>query len=167
MGKTPQTIARGTTPEETLALMGIELPAAAPKPIANFANTAHDGGLLFVSGQGPLTADGTFLTGKVGADVTAEEAYDHARLVGINLVTVLRDELGALSRVRKVLKLFGMVNATPDFTRHPQVINGCSDLLEALFGHLGGHARSAIGVGSLPMGITVEIEAVVAVDEAG
>lgn len=151
------------TPYERLKALGITLPAP-PAPIANFVTHVEEGKLLFLSGQGPSEADGRRHTGKVGADVTVAQAYAHARLTGINLIAVMQAALGDLGRVRRVVKLFGMVNAAPDFTDHPSVINGCSDLLVEVFGPAGAHARSAIGQGSLPGQITVEIEAVVAID---
>jgi len=116
-----------------------------------------------MSGQGPVTSNGQLMTGKVGDTVSTEDAYQHALLVGLNLLSVLHDELGDLSRVTRVVKLLGMVNATPDFSEHPQVINGCSDLLVYVLGEAGRHSRSAVGVGSLPNNITVEIEAIVAI----
>ena len=143
---------------------GIVLPAP-PRPVANFATHAQEGNLLFLSGQGPQTETGEFRTGKVGAGVTVEEAYADARLVGINLLAVLHFALGDLDRVKRVIKLLGMVNAAPDFTDHPLVINGCSDLFVEIFGDAGHHARSAVGLGSLPRNITVEIEAVVAIKD--
>jgi enamine deaminase RidA (YjgF/YER057c/UK114 family) len=151
------------TPYERLKALGITLPAA-PPPIANFVTHVQEGKLLFLSGQGPSEADGSQHTGKVGAGVTVEQAYGHARLTGINLIAVMHAALGDLSRVRRVVKLFGMVNAAPDFADHPAVINGCSDLMVEVFGPQGIHARSAVGHGSLPGQITVEIEAVVAID---
>ncbi|MBP0580561.1 RidA family protein [Labrys sp. LIt4] len=151
------------SPYERLAALGIKLPVA-PAPIANFVTHVQEGNLLFLSGQGPNHADGRSHTGKVGAEVSIEEAYQHARLTGINLIAVMQDALGDLSRVRRVVKLFGMVNAAPDFAQHPAVINGCSDLLIEVFGDSGVHARSAVGQGSLPGQITVEIEAIVAID---
>jgi enamine deaminase RidA (YjgF/YER057c/UK114 family) len=105
------------------------------------------------------------MTGKVGRTISTEEAYEHARLVGLNLLAVTKKESGALSRVRRVVKLFGMVNADPDFTEHPKVINGCSDLFGEVFGEAGFHARSAVGMGSLPNNITVEIEAILELAE--
>nr|WP_240804489.1 RidA family protein [Qingshengfaniella alkalisoli] len=138
----------------------LDLPAAPPDPIGNFSNTLIVGDMLYVSGQGPVQADGTLLRGKVGTDVTAEVAYDHARLVGLNLLAAVKKEIGDWSRFRRVVKVLGLVNATPDFTRHPTVINGCSDLLVEVFGDAGVHTRSALGVGSLPNNITVEIEAI-------
>lgn len=152
------------TPGERLAGMGIMLPAP-PPPIANFLTHVREGNLVFLSGQGPREADGTLHTGKVGADVSSAEAYRHARLTGINLLSVLQETLGDLGRVKRIVKLLGMVNAVPDFGDHPAVINGCSDLFIEVFGDRGHHARSAVGVGSLPGNITVEIEAVVSVED--
>ena len=150
------------TPYQRLATLGIELPPA-PKPVANFVTHVREGSLLFLSGQGPREADGFLHTGKVGRDVTAEEAYAHARLTAVNLIAVLHEALGDLSRVRRIVKLLGMVNADGEFAEHPKVIDGCSDLFLEVFGDAGQHARSAIGFASLPGRITVEIEAVVAV----
>jgi enamine deaminase RidA (YjgF/YER057c/UK114 family) len=146
--------------EQRLQELGLELPAV-PTPAANYANCVRTGNLIFLSGTVPMTKDGTIPKGKVGADVTTEEAAEYARQVGLNLLAILKQELGDLSRVRRVVKLLGMVNATPEFLEHSKVINGCSDLFTELFGER--HARSSIGVGSLPFGITVEIEAVVEV----
>ena len=143
-----------------LARHGIELPAAAPIPIGAFCNVRQVGHLAYVSGQGPVTADGTLLRGKVGRDVSAEVARDHARLVALNILATLRDHLGGLERVAGVVKLLGLVNAAPDFERHPFVIDGASTLLADVFGARGIHARSAFGVASLPNNITVEIEGV-------
>lgn len=151
------------TPYDRLASLGITLPEA-PPPIANFVTHVVEGNLLFLSGQGPTEPDGTLHSGKVGSDVSVEAAYAHARLTGINLIAVMHAALGDLGRVRRVVKLLGMVNATPDFGDHPAVINGCSDLMTEVFGARGVHARSAVGFGSLPNQITVEIEAIVAFD---
>lgn len=150
-------------PYARLAALGIVLPEA-PSPIANFVTHVTEGKLLFLSGQGPSEANGTLHTGKVGADVSVADAYAHARLTGINLIAVMHAALGDLGRVRRVVKLLGMVNATPEFSDHPAVINGCSDLMNEVFGERGIHARSAVGFASLPNQITVEIEAVVAFD---
>ncbi|MEP3439735.1 MAG: RidA family protein [Hoeflea sp.] len=149
------------SPEDRLARLGIVIPPP-PPPIANFLTYVREGNLLFLSGQGPREANGYLHTGKVGAGVTVDEAYVHARLTGINLLSVLQDVLGDLGRIKSIVKLLGMVNAVPDFCDHPLVINGCSDLFVKVLGNRGEHARSAIGVGSLPGNITVEIEAVVA-----
>jgi enamine deaminase RidA (YjgF/YER057c/UK114 family) len=153
-------IAGAASPLERLAALGITLPSA-PPPIANFVTHVLEGDILYLSGQGPREADGTMHTGKVGADVAVDQAYADARLTGINLLAVMQDALGDLSRVKRVVKLLGMVNATPDFGDHPNVINGCSDLFVDVFGEAGQHARSAVGFGSLPGNITVEIEAIV------
>lgn len=152
------------SPRERLALLGIVVPPP-PPPIANFLTHVQEGSLLFLSGQGPREADGTLHTGKVGSEVSADQAYAHARLTGINLLSVMQGVLGDLGRVKRIVKLLGMVNASPGFDDHPSVINGCSDLFVDVFGVRGSHARSAVGVGSLPGNITVEIEAVVAVHD--
>ncbi|MDB5816569.1 MAG: RidA family protein [Rhizobacter sp.] len=149
---------------ERLSALGIVLPPP-PPPIANFVTHVFAGNLLYLSGQGPRTAEGRLFTGKVGEDVTVEQAYQHARLTGLNLLSVMQDALGDLGRVVRVVKLLGMVNAVPDFADHPLVINGCSDLFVEVFGSAGHHARSAVGFGSLPGRITVEIEAIVLVHE--
>jgi enamine deaminase RidA (YjgF/YER057c/UK114 family) len=148
-----------STAEARLQTLGIELPPAS-KPVANYVSGVVTGNLLYLSGHGPRTAEGELQCGKVGADVTPEEAYVHARLVGLALLATARAALGSLDRVRRVIKLFGMVNATPQFTGHPSVINGCSDLLVDVFGDAGPHARSAVGMAGLPNNISVEIEAI-------
>jgi enamine deaminase RidA (YjgF/YER057c/UK114 family) len=145
--------------ERRLTELGIALPAF-PMPVANYVPFTISGNLLFISGQGPRTADEKYMTGKVGRDVTVDEAYAHARLVGINLLSVVHHAQNGLSTVRRVVKLTGFVNASDDFRDHPKVINGCSDLLVEVFGDAGRHARSAVGVSSLPLNITVEIEAI-------
>ena len=137
--------------------LGLELPAV-PSPVANYVNIVRTGNLVFSSGTVPTTADGEIPKGKVGADVTTEQAAQHARSVGLNLLAMLKHELGDLDRVRRVVKLLGMVNAVPDYSEHSKVVNGCSDLFVQVFGEQ--HARSAVGVGSLPFGVTVEIEAI-------
>ncbi|MEQ5778442.1 MULTISPECIES: RidA family protein [unclassified Thalassospira] len=154
----------GNTPAQRLAELGITLPPA-PAPIANFVTHVREGNLLFLSGQGPLDTSGNLSKGKVGADVSIEKAYADARLTGINLLAVMQEALGDLGRVKRVVKLLGMVNAAPDFCDHPAVINGCSDLFNDVFGPQGVHARSAIGMGSLPNQITVEIEAIIALND--
>jgi enamine deaminase RidA (YjgF/YER057c/UK114 family) len=151
------------SPYDRLAGLGLALPPAAP-PIANFVNFVIEGDMLYLSGQGPTYADGRKHTGKVGEDVSTAQAYEHARLTGLNLLAVMEEALGDLARVRRIIKILGMVNATPDFTEHPQVINGCSDLFNTVFAEKGIHARSAVGFSSLPNAITVEIEAIVAIE---
>jgi enamine deaminase RidA (YjgF/YER057c/UK114 family) len=150
--------------EDRLKALNITLPDA-PTPMANYVPAVRTGNLLFLSGQGPRVAANEFKTGKVGRDVTLEEAYQHARLVGIQLLAAARQALGGdLSKIRRIVKLLGFVNGTPEFDKHPQVINGCSDLMVEIFGDAGRHARSALGAGSLPGNITVEIEAIFEVE---
>jgi enamine deaminase RidA (YjgF/YER057c/UK114 family) len=151
------------TPEEKLASMGLVLPRTIV-PSANYVPFRWAGNLLFLSGQGPKKADGTFHIGRVGRDLTAEQAHEHARLAGLNLLGAAKMAVGELSRISAVVKLLGMVNAEPDFTAHPKVINGCSDLFVDALGEAGRHARSAVGMGSLPNGMSVEVEAVLLVD---
>jgi enamine deaminase RidA (YjgF/YER057c/UK114 family) len=141
----------------------IEKPSNAPHA-GNYVAAVRSGNLLYLSGKGPRRPDGGTYTGKVGADVNVEEAYQHARNIGLAHLATLQAELGSLDRVKRIVKLLGMVNATPDFTRHPEVINGCSDLFVQVFGDKGRHARSAVGMGSLPNGMTVEIEGIVEVE---
>ena len=147
------------TPYERLNELGLALMTPAV-PIANYVPCVLAGPFLYLSGQGPREPDGFLHTGKVGVDVGLDEAYGHARTTGLNLLSVAHAALGDLGRVARVVKLLGMVNAVPHFADHPRVINGASDLFVAVFGEAGRHARSAVGVGSLPGNITVEIEAV-------
>lgn len=151
------------SPYDRLAALGLTLPPP-PSPVATYVPFVREGGMIYLSGQGPRDADGTFRTGKVGAEIGIDQAYDDAKLTALNLLSVLHEATGDLSKVRRVVKLLGMVNAVPDFRSHPKVINGCSDLLVEVFGENGRHARSAVGLGSLPENITVEIEAIVAVE---
>ena len=148
--------------EDRLKQLGIVLPKV-PTPVANYVPYRLAGNLLFLSGQGPRDENGNNLTGKVGAEVSVEEAYKRARRIGLGLLAATRDALGSLDRVEAVLKVLGMVNAIPEFKDHPKVINGCSDLFVEVLGEAGKHARSAVGMGSLPNQISVEIEAVLAV----
>lgn len=147
-------------PSARLERLGIELPPKAQDPVATYVSCKQAGDLLYVSGQGPIGLDGTIHKGKVGAEVSREQACEHARLVGLNMLAAIVDHCGTLDRVAQVVKLLGLVNAAPDFTAHPYVINGCSKLLIEVFGDEGQHARSAIGAGSLPNNITVEIEGI-------
>jgi enamine deaminase RidA (YjgF/YER057c/UK114 family) len=147
-----------------LAELGIELPAAST-PVANYVNAVTTGNLVFLAGKGPKQTDGTYITGKVGADLTVEEGYAAARLVAINQLAALKAEIGDLGRVTRIVKVLGMVNATPDFAEQPEVINGFSDLMVEVFGERGKHARAAVGMGSLPRNIAVEIEMIVEIRE--
>ncbi|HEU5272186.1 MAG TPA: RidA family protein [Xanthobacteraceae bacterium] len=148
--------------EARLKQLGLVLPDV-PSPVANYVPFRLAGNLLFLSGQGPRDEKGSMLTGKVGAEVTVEEAYRRARLIGLQLLSATQKALGSLDRVAAVLKVLGMVNAVPEFKDHPKVINGCSDLFVEVLGDAGRHARSAVGMGSLPNQISVEIEAILAV----
>jgi enamine deaminase RidA (YjgF/YER057c/UK114 family) len=141
----------------------IQLPPL-PKPAGTYVHSVRTGNLLFLAGKGPQNPDGTVPKGKVGRDVSVEEANRHARSVGLVLLAAMKDALGSLDRVKRVVKVLGMVNAVPEFGDQPKVINGCSDLFVEVFGEKGQHARSAVGMGSLPGGITVEIEAIVEVE---
>ena len=147
------------TPEQKLAELGLTLPQV-PVPVANYVPYRIVGDLLYLSGQGPKRPDGTYRPGRLGRDATIEEAYADAQLAGLQLLAVAKAALGELSRITAVVKLLGMVNAEPDFADHPKVINGCSDLLVNVLGEAGRHARSAVGMGSLPNAMTVEVEAI-------
>ena len=151
--------------EQRLKELGIEL-AKATSPMANYVNAVRTGNLLYLAGKGPGLPGKPLPTGKVGRDFTVEDGYVHARETGLNLIAVMKAELGDLDRVKRIVKLLGMVNATPEFGEQPEVINGCSDLFVSVFGDRGRHARSAVGMGSLPRGIPVEIEVIVEVEDA-
>jgi enamine deaminase RidA (YjgF/YER057c/UK114 family) len=148
--------------EQTLKDRGIVLPEM-PAPKGNYVPAVLHNGILYLSGQGPLLENGVFATGLVGRDFTVEQAYNHARHTGLVLLSVVRTTLGSLDRVERVLSLFGMVNAVPGFDAHPRVMNGCSDLFVEVFGDAGRHTRAAVGMGSLPINISVEITATMAV----
>jgi enamine deaminase RidA (YjgF/YER057c/UK114 family) len=147
--------------EKKLKQLGIQLGPVTP-PVANYVNAVRTGNLLYLAGKGPAGG----ITGIVGKDLTVEQAYGHARTVGLNLMAVMKDELGSLDRVKRIVKVLGMVNAAPGFGDQPKVINGCSDLFVEVFGERGRHARSAVGMGSLPNNIPVEIEVIVEVGPA-
>jgi enamine deaminase RidA (YjgF/YER057c/UK114 family) len=143
------------------AALNLELPPA-PKPVGVYKPIVIVGSLAYLSGHGPLRPDGSLITGKVGADLSFEQGRLAARQVGLSLLATLNNELGSLSRVSRVVKVLGMVNATPDFQEHPSVINGASELFLAVWGpEHGVGARSAVGMGSLPTNIAVEIEMIV------
>ncbi len=148
------------TPEERVAELGIEVPAPFP-PAGMYVPAVRTGDLLFLSGSGPARSDGTFVVGKVGRDLDLGEAREAARLTGLQMLAVLRAELGSLDAVTRVVKVLGMVNCAPGFNRTPQVIDGCSELLIEVFGEAGRGARSAVGMAELPFDIAVEIEVVV------
>ena len=141
--------------EETLKTLGIELPEPI-SPMANYVRYQITGNLLFISGTGP---SGKHAKGKVGADIGIDDAYQAARSCGLHILATAKDALGSLDRITRTVKVLGMVNAVPEFGQHPKVINGCSDLLVEVLGEAGRHTRSAVGMGSLPNQISVEIEA--------
>jgi enamine deaminase RidA (YjgF/YER057c/UK114 family) len=151
-----------STPESRLVELGIELPKP-PKPVASYVTAVRAGDLVFTSGHGPSRLDGTVSIGKVGIDLDVKAGAEAARITGLNLLATLRNQLGSLDQVQRVVKMFGMVNCGPDFTDHPTVLNGCSDLFVEVFGDAGRHARSAVGMGSLPFNMAVEIEVIVQV----
>ena len=145
--------------EARLKELGIVLPKV-PAPVANYLPYRVAGNLLFLAGQGPRDESGNLLSGKVGADVSVDEAYKRARIIGLQLLSAARTALGSLDRVDAVVKMLCMVNAVPEFKEHPRVANGMSDLFVEVFGENGKHARSAVGMGSLPGQISVEIEGI-------
>ncbi|MHA7871984.1 MAG: RidA family protein [Hyphococcus sp.] len=149
-------------PEARLEELNITLPTP-PTPVANYVNGVRTGNLIFLAGKGPKRADGTEITGKLGADLSIEEGYEGARLTAINQLAVLKEMLGDLDKVTRVVKVLGMVNSDPSFVDQPAVINGFSDLIVDVFGERGRHARAAVGMASLPRGQAVEIEMIVEV----
>ena len=150
--------------EQRLKELGIEL-TKPTSPMANYVNAVRTGNLLYLAGKGPGLPGKPLPVGKVGRDFTIEQGYGFARETGLSLIAVMKAELGDLDRVRRIVKVLGMVNATPEFGNQPEVINGCSDLFVEVFGDRGRHARSAVGMGSLPRGIPVEIEVIVEVED--
>jgi enamine deaminase RidA (YjgF/YER057c/UK114 family) len=154
----------GQDAEQKLKEKGIVLTTPS-NPVANYVNAVRVGNLLFLAGKGPTKADGMQITGKLGKDLTVEQGYEAARIVAINHLAVLKATLGDLKKVKRIVKVLGMVNSESNFTDHPKVINGYSDLMVEIFGENGKHARSAVGMGSLPNNIAVEVEVIVEVEE--
>jgi len=150
-------------PEARLKELGITLPTPSA-PVANYVNAVRVGNLLFLAGKGPSKPEGGYVTGKVGVDLTVEQGYEAARLTGIAQLAVLKAELGDLKKVKRIVKVLGMVNCAPDFANQPEVINGYSDLMVQVFGDRGKHARSAVGMIALPRHIAVEVEMIVEVE---
>lgn len=146
--------------ESNLRKSGISIESPSG-PVANYVNAVRVDNLLFLAGKGPQKADATYITGKLGKDLSVQQGYEAARLTAINHLAVLKHELGSLNRVKRFVKVHGMVNCTADFKDHSQVINGYSDLMVEIFGEAGKHARAAVGMNALPLGIAVEIEAIV------
>ncbi len=145
--------------EERLAALKLELPPA-PKPVATYVTALRIGDLLYVSGHGPLKSDGTLIVGRVGDDMELAQGVAAARQTGLAILATVKEHLGSLDRVVRLVKSLGMVNCTPEYADQPKVINGYSDLMRDVFGEAGVGARSAVGMGSLPGGIAVEIEAI-------
>lgn len=150
--------------EQRLEELGIEL-YTPDTPVANYVQSVRTGNLVFLAGHGPKLQEGGYASGKVGRDVDLEQGKEAARFTAINLLSSLKAEIGDLNKVKRIVRVFGMVNATESFTDHPKIINGCSDLLVSVFGDRGKHARAAVGMVSLPMNITIEIEMIVEVKD--
>jgi enamine deaminase RidA (YjgF/YER057c/UK114 family) len=150
--------------ESRLKEKGIVLQAPSA-PVANYVNAVRVGNLLFLAGKGPSKPDGSYVTGKVGKDLTIEQGYEAARLTAISHLAVIKAELGSLNKVKRIVKVLGMVNCTEDFKDQPKVINGYSDLMVEIFGDKGKHARSAVGMYALPLNIAVEVEVIVEVED--
>lgn len=150
------------SPDQRLASLGLTLPAV-PTAVANYVPAVRSGNLVFLAGQIPRGSDGQLVIGKVGQDLTEAQAAAAARTCALQLLAALKAEIGDLARVKRIVRVGGFVNCTPDFTSHPKVINGASDLLVAVFGERGRHARASVGVSSLPGGVPVEIELLVEV----
>lgn len=157
------TLVNAQDPDARLKELGIELPAI-KQPVANYVHVVRSGNLLFLAGKGPSDKDGHYTTGKVGKELSLAEGQAAARLVAINQLAVLKAELGDLRKVKRIVKVLGMVNCESDFTDHSKVINGFSDLMVEVFGEKGKHARSAVGMCSLPLNMAVEIELLVEVE---
>lgn len=157
------TIAQKTDYAKRLKEAGVELTAPS-KPIANYVKAVRTGNLLYLAGHGPTRADGTNITGKVGKDLTLEQGIEAARVTAISLLSTLQAELGDLNKVKRIVKVNAWVNCQSDFADQPKVVNGCSDLLVAIFGEKGKHARAAVGTNALPSNIAVEIEMIVEVE---
>jgi enamine deaminase RidA (YjgF/YER057c/UK114 family) len=149
-------------PEERLRELNITLPTP-PQPVANYVNGVRAGNLIFLAGKGPKYPDGRELTGKLGGNITIDQGYEGARQTAINQLSVLKEMLGDLNKVKRIVKVLGLVNSSPNFIDQPKVVNGFSDLMVDVFGEKGKHARAAVGVNSLPRGQAVEIELVVEV----
>lgn len=150
--------------ESRLKEKGIVLTTPA-SPIANYVNAVRVGNLLYLAGKGPQRTDNSYIIGKVGHDLTIEQGYEAARLTAINHLAVIRAELGSLNKVKRIVKVLGMVNCTDSFTDQPKVVNGYSDLMVEIFGEKGKHARSAVGMAALPLNMAVEVEVIVEIED--
>lgn len=152
------------TPEEKFAALGYTLPPSSA-PIANYVKWVKVGNILYTSGHGPTNAQGETIKGKLGATLTIEQGYDAARLTGLQLLATLKSAIGDLSKVKRIVKVLGLVNCTDNFGDQPKVMNGFSDLMVAVFGEKGKHARSAVGTNALPNGMAIEIEMIVELEK--
>jgi enamine deaminase RidA (YjgF/YER057c/UK114 family) len=152
------------TPEDNLKSLGITLPKQSA-PIANYVNYVRTGNLIYFSGSGPSVESQGYVKGKLGKDLTIDQGKEAARITGINLIANLKNAIGDLNKVKRIVKVLGMVNSTEEFTDQPKVMNGFSDLMVAVFGEKGKHARSAVGMAALPMNMAVEIEMIVEVED--
>ena len=146
-------------PESKLKELGIELMIPSD-PVANYVNTVQSGNLLFISGKGPLKNDGEYIKGKLGYDLTIDQGYEAARATGINLISTIKSAIGDLKNVKQIIRVNGMVNSASNFTDQPKVINGASDLIASIFGDAGMHTRAAVSTNSLPLGVSVEVDAI-------
>jgi enamine deaminase RidA (YjgF/YER057c/UK114 family) len=151
------------TPEENLKKLGLELPSV-NVPISSYVNIVKVGKLLFLSGKGPLKQNGEYITGKLGNELSLEKGLEAARLTALNQLAVLKNELGDLKKVKRIVKVNGFVNSTSDFVDQSKVMNGFSDLMTEVFGEKGKHARTSIGVASLPLGMAIEVEMIVEIE---
>lgn len=150
--------------EQRIKELGIELPEPS-QPVANYVKAVVTGNLVFLAGHGPSKADGTYITGKVGKDLTEKQGYEAARIAGIAMLSTLKSTIGDLNRVNRIVKVLGMVNCVEGYGNQPEVINGFSDLMVEVFGENGKHARAAVGMSSLPRNIAVEVEMIVELKE--
>ena len=151
-------------PESRCKELNLEFPELT-SPVANYVHVVRSGNLLFLAGKGPTLPDGTYVTGKIGQDLTIDQGYEAARRTGVMQIAVLKSELGDLGKVKRIVKVLGMVNATNEFTDHSKVMNGFSDLMVEVFGEKGKHARSSVGMCSLPFNIAVEVEMIVEIED--
>lgn len=151
-------------PEQKLKQLGYTLPPTS-QPVANYVKWVRTGNLVYTSGHGPTTTNGEMIKGKLGESMTIEQGYDAARITGLQLLATLKAAVGDLKKVKRIVKVLGLVNCTPEFTDQPKVMNGFSDLMVAVFGDKGKHARSAMGTNALPFGTAVEIEMIVEVED--
>lgn len=158
------TIIMAQDPEARCKELNLEFPTLT-NPVANYVHVVRTGNLLYLAGKGPTLPDGSLMTGKLGDNLSIEQGYEAARRTGIMQIAVLKNELGDLNKVKRIVKVLGMINATPEFTDHSKVMNGFSDLMVEVFGEKGKHARSSVGMCSLPFGIAVEVELVVEIEE--